>query len=138
MLMSETAEPLRKENMSADSINPERYYKWFEGILPAMIDGMTGGNPHQSPDSMLEVACHNQLNVLRTYQKNLAELEGRADCNYPAYKVMVEDFASLVEVLCKLKDRLVQAPLNPVLCAIVMSAGFAQSRVIREKFNKTR
>lgn len=120
-------------------MDPERYYKYFEGILPGMTELMTGENSNQTPWEAIERACENESSVLALYQEKLAKLEEENPlCDYALGKALIEDFASLCEVLHKIKDRPAQVPLNPILCGILMSAAFAQSRVLRTWFDNVR
>lgn len=116
--------------------NLEHYYSYFEGILTEMLRLMAGENPDQTPRQALETACGNQASVLANYQEKLAVLEPRIDGSDALATAMVREFESLNRILTEIKDRPEQVPLNPVLCALLMSTAFAQSRALRELFKK--
>ncbi len=118
------------------AMNPERYYKYFEGVLEGMISLMTGKNPDQTPRQALEIACENQTSVLVVYQQKIVGLDPNIDGTDALALAMVRDFENLNTALTEIMDRSEQIPLNPVLCALLMSIAFAQSRAIRQLFEK--
>lgn len=115
------------------TLSPQRYYKYFEGVLAGMISIMRGENTYQTPEQALEIACENQRKVLAYYQEELGKLTEGTCPNYQRVKALIEDLGNLTQVLSAIKNRPVSVPLNPVLCAIVMATVFAQHQALKKQ-----